>query len=474
MTRLPRVLLIAAHFPSRDRGRDGQGNYLLEVAQALHRTHGTRIAVLALRIGRQRAHETWEGIRVERVEPASSIPDLFSLYEPPFLAPAMKTLARHAPAAIRRVEADGPVLPAWCHGYETGAAASALSHMGRQVLGVIHYLVAQESLYDLQVADDPVRRSAYDSPLATAIGLACPRPFRPALVRGAVLAAPHTRRFPMMPMAIRQQLLKLEAEAALISNAGALLAVSPGLAECISRLYPASVGRLGHCMAGSPVDAHEEPGKAGHFWPWPQRDDRFRLALVGRPTGQKGWDYLASALHTMEACNPSTAGRLEVVMAGGLGSWGGPYSAWGKAVRRSLSALRRVAFHNMGMVSHSRVMGMLRAADCLLVPSVFEPFGLVIPEAMSVACLVMASDTDGPRALLRPPWGYLLRFSRPRDRVQEIHRGLLALLSLTRSELSRRGAMARMAARAFTWERCAMAHHEAMLGVMSGERPPRQ
>ena len=74
----------------------------------------------------------------------------------------------------------------------------------------------------------------------------------------------------------------------------------------------------------------------------------------------------------------------------------------------------------------------MSAADALVLPSVFETFGLVTLEAMANGCMVLASDADGPRDVVKAPWGIIMDFQDPKKRVSEIERGILKLLSLSR------------------------------------------
>jgi glycosyltransferase involved in cell wall biosynthesis len=100
----------------------------------------------------------------------------------------------------------------------------------------------------------------------------------------------------------------------------------------------------------------------------------------------------------------------------------------------------------------------MSAADALILPSVIESFGLVMLEAMASGCMVLASDADGPRSILKAPWGTIMNFRDPRNRVGEIERGILELLSLSRDEINARGEEARADSRQYTWKKCAEAH----------------
>ena len=454
-TRVPGpLLLVCVNFPSPRQAEDGQGIYVLRAAMALAPLVQGPIQVLALRFGSQRAREKVGALDVERVSPPRALGDVFQLYDPPHFLLAMEALRR---GVIRHMDHElPPPLSAWCHGYETGAIAAELAARGLAVLGVLHYSVALESLHDLALADDAVRREALASRRLTAISRACPPPLRPPLLRVSQRWAHRARRLPLPPW-VGLQLEKLHLERQLLRHGGLVMAVGRHFAAELATCHPQDAAVLRWCHAGAPT-ALPAP-----VWPMPPGAHRLRLVMAGRPTGQKGWDYAAEALHLLERRWPALAARLDLLVMGGLGEWGGPYSTYSHNVARRLRGLRIVRWQASGLVPHRDVLAALGAAHCLCLPSVFEPFGLVVLEAMAAGCMVLASDAAGPSDLLRPPWGLRMPFHQPRRRVDAVLRGLLDLLSLSAGELERRGHRARADARHYTWAACAQAHAQALL-----------
>ena len=449
------ILTLAVQMPSPAQGMDGQGHYLGQAVPALAAAAGEEIEVLALRIGDQPEEEAGPGWRVRRVAPTSPLNDVFQLYLPAHFAQACQTMAE---AALKRAaELPGPV-SAWCHGYETGAAVEALVAAGHRVVGVAHYLVGQETLHDLAVGDDPVRDAAFQSPIASTVGRLVPDRLREMTVRWAARAGARAAKAPL-PASIRTQLLKLDQERRFVGHAHQLIAVGPRFGQAMNRIYPCTVGRTDAVIAGAP------PGPLpAAQWPFPDRPEALRLIAVGRPTGQKGWDYLAEALVRIEAEDPATARRLELVILGGMGEWSGPFSAYADRVSQTLDGLRHVSVANLGTRPHPDVLAHLAGAHALVHPAVFEPLGMVLIEAMAARCVVLASDADGPQDLLAPPWGECLDFSDPTRRTAALIRGICALVRLDRQTLLDRGALAAEAARAHTWDRCAQVHLAALRG----------
>jgi glycosyltransferase involved in cell wall biosynthesis len=332
-------------------------------------------------------------------------------------------------------------------------------------VGVLHYLVAQESLHDLAVGDDSIRRRAFQSPLANLAGSICPRPLRPSLVRTAARQSHWVRHLPA-PAPIQEQFQKLALEAQLCRHSHSLVAVGPRFARTVSRLYPEAADRIRPSRAGVPQV------KSQLTWPWPRVPERLRALAVGRPTGQKGWDYLVEALSRLESRQPVLAQRLDLVIAGGLGDATSPWSHFSRRVGRSLQALAHVRVHNAGEVSHEEVLGLMQGADLLVHPAVFEPFGLVVLEAMALGCSILTTDADGPADLVAAPWGQRVPFGEPTQRATGLEAALEGQLGLTRAQLNAHGAAAREAAQSFTWERCAADHLGALEAAVASSKAP--
>jgi glycosyltransferase involved in cell wall biosynthesis len=443
------VLAIVPHFPSPRDSADGQSNYLTQIIPVMAQT--VHVHILALRIGDQDANEQGDGWTVKRVEPSKALPDVFALYLPEHLESAINCLHK---AAVAVATENGPTVPVWCHGYETGSVVEALSKRGHHVVAVPHYLVGVETLHDLALGDDPTRRQAFDSPWATALGQLTPKALRPMGVRWASRIGSVAKSAPL-PQAIQTQFTKLDLERKMVAHASRLVAVGPSFEAELNQVYPCTENRSTHVIAGGP---REIPAAT---WPWPINEEKLRIAMVGRPTGQKGWEYAAAALAQLDSAE---AQRVELVLLGGLGTGSGPYSAYSARVAADFDALHPHAVKNLGACPHTEVLSHLAAADLLLFPSIFEPLGLVLIEAMMARCCVLSSNAAGPSDLVCSPWGEQVDFNEPLLRDKRLCKGLRSFLRLERVELDRLGTLASEAARGYTWDRCAAVHHAALFG----------
>ncbi|MBE2317666.1 glycosyltransferase family 4 protein [Solirubrobacter sp. CPCC 204708] len=163
--------------------------------------------------------------------------------------------------------------------------------------------------------------------------------------------------------------------------------------------------------------------------PFPQVP-RPRALFVGRLHRQKGIETLIQA---------AAALRGPLVVVGD-----GPERAAAEAAVRAAGIGDRVYF--AGFRPHHAIGAIMRHADVLVVPSVYEELGTVVLEGMQAGLPIVASDTGGiPGALgdagvLVAP-GDPVAFAAGVNRVLE-----------DRDEAERLGALARERARAYGWD----------------------
>jgi glycogen(starch) synthase len=151
-------------------------------------------------------------------------------------------------------------------------------------------------------------------------------------------------------------------------------------------------------------------------------DERLIL-LVGRLVYEKGFHLALEAL-------PSVIKRLGNVRFVVCGT--GTAEADLKEQARSLELMRHGSF--IGWTGDDTLHSLYRVADLCVVPSIYEPFGLVALEAMASGCLCLVADTGGLREVVPENGTAGLRF-RARD-----HRSLGRMIEkmLTDAELRER------------------------------------
>jgi len=127
-------------------------------------------------------------------------------------------------------------------------------------------------------------------------------------------------------------------------------------------------------------------------------DERLVL-LVGRLVYEKGFHLALDALAPVIRA----LGNLRFVVAGT-----GTAEAELKRQARRLGLARHGAF--LGWVGDDMLHSLYRVADLCIVPSIYEPFGLVALEAMALGCLCVVADTGGLREVVPGDGTVGLRF----------------------------------------------------------------
>jgi glycogen synthase len=126
--------------------------------------------------------------------------------------------------------------------------------------------------------------------------------------------------------------------------------------------------------------------------------DRLVL-LVGRLVYEKGFHLALDALAPLIR----RLGNVRFVVAGT-----GSAEPELKHQARRLGLLRHGTF--LGWVGDDRLHALYRIADLCIVPSIYEPFGIVALEAMASGCLCVVADTGGLREVVPDDGTVGLRF----------------------------------------------------------------
>jgi glycosyltransferase involved in cell wall biosynthesis len=443
------LLAVCPSFPSPTLARDGQSIYVVEAARALARLRGEPLEVLSLRIGDEPPEEQGDFFRVRRLEPARPVPHVLQLYAGGVFVPVFQAFA-HALVARCAAQREAPVL--WAHGYELGPALERARQQGVRGVGVVHYLVADESEATLAGHDDPLRRANLH-PLVGAVARTTPRRARRLAVQAAGRLAPLALHAPVLPTLLRSQFEKLSAERRFFAAAAQVVSVGRHFARTLERHYPDVRGRLSWCHAGAPgLQAPSPAHPAGTL----------RLVLVGRPTPQKGWDIFLEALRVLEQEHPLEAARVTLDVVGGVPPPEGTHRGYLAQVAQGLAGLRRVKVTDHGALPRERVLEVLRRSDVLAFPSVYEPFGLVMLEALSEGVGLLTSDADGPSDVVTHRVGRRVPFGDAPRRVPGLVSALRELLAQDERQRAELREAARAHATGFTWEACARVHAEAL------------
>ena len=130
--------------------------------------------------------------------------------------------------------------------------------------------------------------------------------------------------------------------------------------------------------------------------------------------------------------------QLHLAVVGGTA--GSPYPE----LARSLNLENRV--HFLGF--RQDVPDLMKAADFLVFPSRYEPFGLVVLEAMATGIPVITAATTGAAELVTPDCGIVLPDS---DDTQALAEALNQLVKCDRQQRQQMGQAARTIAELYSW-----------------------
>ena len=111
----------------------------------------------------------------------------------------------------------------------------------------------------------------------------------------------------------------------------------------------------------------------------------FTFIFVGAGTERKGFDFLLNAIAELRKEDYS----FKVAVAG--------------VIDRTLLAGRQELMpiiDQCGMIGHDKLIKVLRGAQCLVLPSRFDAFGMVVPEAMACGLPVIVSDMVGAKQIV--------------------------------------------------------------------------
>jgi glycosyltransferase involved in cell wall biosynthesis len=196
-----------------------------------------------------------------------------------------------------------------------------------------------------------------------------------------------------------------------VTRASAVIVVSDYLRRELETKVPAARGKTHVIHSGVDLELFSPGGQ-----PTSDRLDSPAFLCVGALSERKNVVRLAEAFERLGE------GSLTFVGDGPL--------------RSRLEGRERV--HVVGRVGHAEVPGWIARADVVCQPSLIEPLGQSLLEAMACARSVVATRIGGPPEFVRPDCGVLVD---PTD-VADLERGLRAAAALPRPNEAARAAAA--------------------------------
>jgi glycogen(starch) synthase len=244
------------------------------------------------------------------------------------------------------------------------------------------------------------------------------------------------------------------AERAMVHGADHLITCSEWMAAHVSEVFGVPRTRItalrnGVDLAGLVPRAESLPALRARLAPGGER----LVLLVGRLEPEKGFDLALDALAAIAAARDDV--RFAVAGAG---------TAEGDLRRRSrrLGLDRRGRF--LGWIDDALLHSLYAVGDVCVVPSRYEPFGIVALEAMGSGCPCVVADIGGLREVVPADASVGARFA-PGD-ATALRRALAHLLD-NDALRARCAAQAREHARRFDWPQVAADTHAVFASMVT-------
>src|SRR5262249_40563268 len=119
----------------------------------------------------------------------------------------------------------------------------------------------------------------------------------------------------------------------------------------------------------------------------PPRSGDLRFLFCGATIQRKGFDLLLDAFARVRAAEPGVGLRI-------VGPRG---DSFGLLEERSIAGISV-----SGLVGQRELAGELRQADCLVLPSRNDSYGMVVAEALACGLPVLVSEMVGAKTLVEP------------------------------------------------------------------------
>nr|2BFW_A Chain A, GLGA GLYCOGEN SYNTHASE [Pyrococcus abyssi]7UM4_B Chain B, PGS [Homo sapiens] len=154
-------------------------------------------------------------------------------------------------------------------------------------------------------------------------------------------------------------------------------------------------------------------------------DEGVTFMFIGRfDRGQKGVDVLLKAIEILSSKKEFQEMRFIII-----GKGDPELEGWARSLEEKHGNVKVIT----EMLSREFVRELYGSVDFVIIPSYFEPFGLVALEAMCLGAIPIASAVGGLRDIITNETGILVKAGDP----GELANAILKALELSRSDLSK-------------------------------------
>lgn len=195
------------------------------------------------------------------------------------------------------------------------------------------------------------------------------------------------------------------AERAMAQRADAVIVCSHYMRGHVADIFDIDEGRITVIPNGiDPSDLQPVDDLEALRSQFARPEDQLVL-LIGRLVYEKGFQLALDALPgVIERVGAARGGRVRFVVAGS-----GTHEGELRAQAQRLGLDEHGVF--LGWIGDDALHSLYRIADLCVVPSIYEPFGIVALEAMASGCPCIVADTGGLREVVPPGERVGLRFN---------------------------------------------------------------
>ncbi len=193
--------------------------------------------------------------------------------------------------------------------------------------------------------------------------------------------------------------IRLQVEQQILAEADCIIATSTQERDLLRQMV-AQTGQIEVIPCGTDIQhfSHQSKALARHSLRW---SNEKTLLYVGRLDPRKGLETLLRAAAQLPSSNlGEKPWRLVIVGGSSVDRSDGQERLRLEQIAQDLQIRDRVTF--AGAIGHDQLPSYYNAADVCIIPSYYEPFGLVALEAMACGTPVIASDVGGLRFTVLP------------------------------------------------------------------------
>ncbi len=128
---------------------------------------------------------------------------------------------------------------------------------------------------------------------------------------------------------------------------------------------------------------------------------------------QKGVDLLLDSFSYIEKMDPNLASRLQLNICGDMSYM--EENKFFSTLKKKVDDLKRVKVKFNGWLTGESKLEQLKEANFFVSPSLTEPFGFSLLEAMKSGLPVVSFSTEGPLDIIKPEFGRLVSISKSFD-----------------------------------------------------------